>query len=654
MKISSITRLASFLLVFIVFLLAAAIFWSLERLDGAFRMNDQYHSFKQELYSTLEKPVARYLMTGDATILTQIENNILQLQRSSQLKLPEEIQISVSEKLQTMQTLSLPELRSAGKLAQPEFLLIQNERELTDAVTAIRDYALNAESNQYFLQQQYLNALVGIQNNTLSLSHNRQQFFETGNENNYNQIIFHLAELENLATALSSIPRLGIYKENEEEDGLSELLGITSNTAKAQVEAGDESIDLINSLINRYPKELENAKKFSLQKRLSSTKAQEAVERLDQTISEIEQIITQRYSEIHTTVYILMTICLALIIATGISMNILLRRLGDILISVSSYINELSHGRFSSNIHVNSKLKEVQHLKLSIERLKQFFEKLLRDIRVETHNLKNLQANSIEEAGRLEGTVQQQQAATENAVVQITQLNSSFSDVATRASNTSNATQEAARLANTGYAMIRETGDYIDRLNTEIAATAESLNALQEDSLAIQNVLSIIQGFAEQTNLLALNAAIEAARAGETGRGFAVVADEVRNLAANTAKSADEIQKIINRLSQTTEQTVSRMGVQQKAASETVTLAKQAQQAITTIRNSISEINDMSLMIAASTEEQTSVTSEITFTIESTNTLSQNTRTAAQSNKVQAEQLSQASDKLSGLIAQLS
>ena len=46
---------------------------------------------------------------------------------------------------------------------------------------------------------------------------------------------------------------------------------------------------------------------------------------------------------------------------------------------------------------------------------------------------------------------------------------------------------------------------------------------------------------ASRTNLLALNATIEAARAGDAGKGFAVVASEVKQLAAQTARSTEEI-----------------------------------------------------------------------------------------------------------------
>lgn len=60
----------------------------------------------------------------------------------------------------------------------------------------------------------------------------------------------------------------------------------------------------------------------------------------------------------------------------------------------------------------------------------------------------------------------------------------------------------------------------------------------------IQQLTDQILEIADQTNLLALNASIESARAGESGKGFAVVANEISNLAAQSSKTAEEIQEI--------------------------------------------------------------------------------------------------------------
>ena len=656
MNISAITRLAGASLAIIVSLLAAAIFWSLERLDTAFSMKDHYHTYKEEIYLLLEKPVSSYLMTGDATQLTTIEKNLETLASKTEQELPADIADNVISQLTLLKDVTLSELRAAGKLNQPEQLLIHSERELNGAISSVREYALQADFSQRSLQQEYLNKLSLIQQNLLELSHNRQAYFSKNTVKSAQQIQLQLDRLTQLANELYELDRLGIYKEPEEdEDDLSELLGISRNDTEETVEEelGDEPISTIRSQVNRYPKELMNAQKFSAQKQTSKKNAQAAVITLNDSVTAISEQISAKYDSIRMSVYYLMALCIILIMITGISMNFLLRRLGNILMITTNYIDRLSHGHFSSNVSIDSKITEARTLHASIERLQAFFNKLLSNIRQETSNLKSLQNEASSQAIQLEDTINQQQYATQSAVEQITQLNDSFIEVAARASQTSSATQDASDRAISGYQQIKETRQYIDRLNTEISGTAESLNALQEDSIAIQNVLGVIQGFAEQTNLLALNAAIEAARAGETGRGFAVVADEVRNLAANTAKSADEIQEITTRLNKTTEATVEKMGIQQKAATETVNLAEDAQAAFKQIRNSISEINDMSTLIASSTEEQTAVTSNITQTIETTDTLTKNSTSAAEANKLQATKLAHTSDKLSELISKL-
>jgi GAF domain-containing protein len=94
-------------------------------------------------------------------------------------------------------------------------------------------------------------------------------------------------------------------------------------------------------------------------------------------------------------------------------------------------------------------------------------------------------------------------------------------------------------------ARLRESADDAGRVAESAVSQASTMTseveALDEASAAVGEVIRIISGIADQTNLLALNATIEAARAGELGKGFAVVASEVKDLARETANATQRV-----------------------------------------------------------------------------------------------------------------
>jgi methyl-accepting chemotaxis protein len=105
--------------------------------------------------------------------------------------------------------------------------------------------------------------------------------------------------------------------------------------------------------------------------------------------------------------------------------------------------------------------------------------------------------------------------------------------------------KQVSHQASEGQNIVEQTLEQINKVEQVMQSSEGIAGELQQRSIEIGEVISIITGIAEQTNLLALNASIEAARVGEQGKGFAVVAGEVRKLAEQSASAAASITGLV-------------------------------------------------------------------------------------------------------------
>ncbi|MCE2572608.1 hypothetical protein [Motilimonas eburnea] len=212
----------------------------------------RYQEIKAKIAIDIKQTVIDYLNTGDATILAKAEAQLEVLENSLR-QINNDKTASIIYQVALLRLDLSQKYRAAGKLGNnAQAVLVNAERELADNIKSLAEYGETGMDINPGVAMQYQMLAAEMAQTAHVLSLLRSQYLDSRSETTQSSIAFQLTQLKNQVKQTQSLAPLGLMEESLDVD---DFFGTDEDAI-----ANDKIItitDNLNSLIQRYPKEID-------------------------------------------------------------------------------------------------------------------------------------------------------------------------------------------------------------------------------------------------------------------------------------------------------------------------------------------------------------------------------------------------------------
>ncbi|MEJ9371385.1 methyl-accepting chemotaxis protein [Schinkia azotoformans] len=252
--------------------------------------------------------------------------------------------------------------------------------------------------------------------------------------------------------------------------------------------------------------------------------------------------------------FIIVLVIISLMICT-ILISLFVKSITKPLKELQETMREVREGNLNKTISVKTTVPEIISLNKSFNMMIEQMGNMIHELNETTKELestgKNLSQSSnealtsshklIQEINLVKLAAEQTAATSEDSVKDFNTMKDKIELLINNINKVFTSSEDMNSSAIGGERNITQLIETINQFESDFDYMTGTIKEVKNHSIAIGNLVGLIQAVADQTKLLALNATIEATRAGEAGKGFAVVANEVRKLADQSTKAAEKI-----------------------------------------------------------------------------------------------------------------